>query len=52
MNKGTYDAVETRYMTAETSNGYFWYSPAPNLWFARKDEEWTRDLPAEDAKAL
>lgn len=46
MNAGVMDVVETRDMTAEASNGYFWYSPEPNVWFARKDGEWTNDLPA------
>ncbi|MEG1180738.1 MAG: CHAP domain-containing protein [Oscillospiraceae bacterium] len=52
MNKGMYDVLQTRDMTSEASNGYFWYSPATDVWFARNDGEWTNDMPAEDTAAL
>ena len=53
-NKGVYDVLETKDMTAEASNGYFWYRVEPEMWIARKDGELTEDYPAavEDVDEL
>lgn len=47
-NKGIYNVLETRDMTAEASNGQYWYivekddKGDPSLCFARKEGEWNK----------
>ncbi len=41
-NKGIYNVLETRDMTAEASNGYLWYRIDTEMWIATKEGDWTK----------
>ena len=44
VTKGIYNILDTRDMTGEASNGFYWYKLENNLWCA-KNETWTAELP-------
>ena len=44
INKGVYNILDTRDMTGEASNGFYWYKIEANLWCAKSAGAWTNEL--------